>query len=217
MEFNMEGDHGGMDLSKYLPESTSFMKDLHFKGTEAIYVDNKNAEAPEATEIESDDGSFKMVMKFDDDIEDITYTDFKKKKLMEQTGFMGKQFLITGELPKIKWKISNEKVKFLEYECMKATATIDSNEVVAWFTSQVPMQIGPREYGMLPGAVLMVSVNDGKTEIMATEVKLGTPDFKIEAPSKGKKVTKEEYEKIVEEKTKELRQQSGGNQIIIRG
>ena len=40
----------------------------------------------------------------------------------------------------------------------------------------------------------------------------------IKEPSKGKKVTSEEFKKIVDEKTKEMQEQMGGRRgIIIRG
>lgn len=107
---------------------------------------------------------------------------------------------------------------FLDYECMKATTTHNDKDIVAWFAPQIPMQVGPRKYGHLPGAILMLSEEDGKVEIMATKVTLDEQSEEVKKPTKGKKVTSEEYEKVIEDKMKELNSNSKGNNIFtIRG
>lgn len=215
MKLNIQlDDIPGVDLSDQLPESTSFMRELHFANHTSLYKPGKGGESAEA-EFESDDGSFKMVMKFDDDVEEVLYTNFKEKKTINQKGFMGKAFVVEEPLAKSKWKITNEKIKFLDYECIKAEAEIDSQMVVAWFAPQLPPQIGPHAYNQLPGTVLMVSVDDGELEIMATEVSLKELESEIKPPKGGKRVSQEEYERIVEEKTKEMEEMGGGTRIII--
>jgi len=91
--------------------------------------------------------------------------------------------------------------------------------IVAWFTSEIPVAIGPDTYNQLPGAILMISKDDGKTEIKATHVNLEEPTEEVfELPKKGKKVTPEEFKQIVEEKTKEMAKEYGGKDaIIIKG
>ena len=59
--------------------------------------------------------------------------------------------------------------------------------------------------------ILQVDVNDGLRTITATEIKLDSVDTTvIVAPNKGKEVTPEEFEKIREEKMKEMGMQHGG-------
>ncbi len=106
---------------------------------------------------------------------------------------------------------------YLGYECQKATSSSEEGETVAWFTPEIPVQHGPSSYNQLPGAILMLSTPEQKMEIMATEVILDESHQKeIKAPTKGKKVTNEEFEKIIEEKTKEMEEMYGGQGIIIR-
>lgn len=78
-------------------------------------------------------------------------------------------------------------------------------EVVAWYTMQIPINQGPGEYWGLPGLILEVS--SGRTTILCSKIVLN-PDEKeaIKVPSKGKEVTKEEYNKIVKKKTEEMRE-----------
>ncbi|MDA9774440.1 GLPGLI family protein, partial [Saprospiraceae bacterium] len=87
---------------------------------------------------------------------------------------------------------------------------------VAWFAPAIPCKIGPSHYGQLPGAILMLSVGEDKDVYKATEVIL-SDEVTIKKPKKGKKVTEEEYEKIIEDKMKEMHQSMGKNTLIIRG
>lgn len=214
IEIKMDGMPEGVDLAGMLPTSRTATKELIFNGAESVYVDGK--EEVEDTEFTSDDGSFKMVI-MESDIETKLYTNQKTKQSVSQEDFLGKAFVIEGELPKYKWKITSEKVKYLDFECIKATTTNEKDkEVVAWFAPSIKSQAGPESYGQLPGAILMLSVNDGKLEVKATKVELKEIK-KIDIPDNGKKVTTEEYEKIIDEKMKEMAKEHGGTSISIRG
>ena len=67
--------------------------------------------------------------------------------------------------------------------------------------------------------ILELSLNDGERILSATEINLDNVDLeKIVAPKKGKKVTREEFAKIEEEKRKEMEEMyggKGGKRIII--
>ncbi|MBJ7880306.1 GLPGLI family protein [Gelidibacter salicanalis] len=81
--------------------------------------------------------------------------------------------------------------------------------VTAWYTPQIPVNQGPGEYWGLPGLIL--EVNAGRTTILCTKIEINPTDkLEIKAPSKGKEVTKTEYEAIVKEKTEEMREMNGG-------
>lgn len=204
----------GMDeqMASMLPSSQSLKKELSFKNGKTLYQNMKGEEL-EDVEMESEDGSFKIKM-ISDDTEDILYKDIAAKKSVHQKGLMGKSFVVSDELVKHKWKITNEKIKYLDYECQKAVIEEEGNFVVAWFTSEIPAQIGPAMYHGLPGAILMISVNEGKREFKALEITLDEmEDLKI--PSKGKKVSEEEYQKIQAEKLKEMQEMHGSKTIQI--
>lgn len=86
-------------------------------------------------------------------------------------------------------------------------------EVTAWFTPQIPVSNGPGEYAGLPGLILELNVY--RTTLLCSKIVMNPKEAeKIEPPKKGKEVTREEYVKIVKEKTDELRenfQNRGGN------
>lgn len=202
----------GMDESMMalIPKSQSINKELLFNGKESLYR-NQTGEVLEDTELESDDGSFKIMI-MHDDTEELFYCDNSEKQQTRQRGIMGKSFVVESPMVKNKWKITSEKIKYLGYECSKAVIETDEQFIVAWFTSELPLQIGPANHYGLPGAVLMVNVDDGQLEIKATKVNLDPLEKNaIKKPNDGKKVTEEEFEKIREEKEKELQQSYQNN------
>ncbi len=216
MKLHIELDDApeGVDLAGMLPTSRSVTRQLIFDDNESIYIDG--GDAPEDTEISSDDGSIQIKL-VESDIEDKLYTNYSEKESLHQQGFMGRPFLITRPVKKMKWKITPEKVKYLDYECMKATMTdAEGVEIVAWFAPAIPVKAGPSGYGQLPGAILMLSKGDKDLEIKATSVELKEVE-KIEKPDEGKKVTQEEFDEIMEEKMKEMEKEYGGRSIMIRG
>ena len=96
--------------------------------------------------------------------------------------------------------------------------------VTAWYTLDIPVSHGPGNYWGLPGLILEIS--DDNTKILCTKIVMNPKEkAELKEPTKGKVVTQKEYDKIIEEKTKEMRermqnerQKSGPNRHIrIRG
>ncbi|MFB9056939.1 GLPGLI family protein [Mariniflexile ostreae] len=81
--------------------------------------------------------------------------------------------------------------------------------VTAWFTPQIPVNQGPDDYWGLPGLIL--EINADKTTILCSKIVLN-PEVKEEimAPSKGKKVTRAEFENISKKKIEELQNMNQG-------
>lgn len=85
-------------------------------------------------------------------------------------------------------------------------------EISAWYTPQIPVSNGPGEYAGLPGLIMELSFN--RTTLLCSKIVMNPKAAdKIEPPKKGTKVSRQEYMKIVKEKTEELRdnfRNSGG-------
>ena len=136
-------------------------------------------------------------------------------------------------LQPIEWNLGSETKQIGNYSCFKATASVPTNEltwysfswdklrnttasdstgtidvkmtqVEAWYTLQIPVRHGPLEYWGLPGLILEVSADN--TTMLCSKLVLN-PDkiIKIEAPNKGKEVSKIEYQDIITKKMKEFR------------
>src|SRR5690606_17195824 len=91
----------------------------------------------------------------------------------------------------------------MENGVMKSQQIQDTAVVIAWFTSQIPVSVGPDNQGQLPGAILELDINNGQTIYKAIEISAKVNAKKIKAPSEGKKITAQEFEiereKLMEE------------------
>lgn len=95
--------------------------------------------------------------------------------------------------------------------------------VTAWYTPQVPVSQGPGEYYGLPGLIL--EVNADRTTILCSKLILNPEEQQeIKVPSKGKAVSREEYNDIMKKKMEEMREmfegdrrRDGGRRMMIRG
>lgn len=82
--------------------------------------------------------------------------------------------------------------------------------ITAWYTPMIPVSHGPDEFDGLPGLILELSTKN--TTILCTKVVLNpSEEVAIEPPTKGKVVSREEYNTTIEEKAKEMSERFGGN------
>ena len=89
------------------------------------------------------------------------------------------------------------------------TTPEDMVNIEAWYTPMIPVNQGPGDYWGLPGLILEISVNN--TTLLCFKIVMNPEEkTKIEAPSKGKLVTKEEYKSIINIKMQEMRDNRGG-------
>ncbi len=137
---------------------------------------------------------------------DIIYKNHRDNKIIKQTNFMSRFFLITDKLTKPKWQITDENSKIGNYLCKKAILKTENSTVTAWFTEDIPSNEGPSIYFGLPGLILKVKSKE--IVIEATKISPLKQKTVLKAPTKGKKVSQKEFEKIVIEKSKNL---GGGN------
>ncbi len=136
------------------------------------------------------------------------YYNFEKNQKLEQIEYMTRIFLVQSEIEALAWKLGSEKKKILDYTCMGASVTLNDQEIVAWFSPEIPVSLGPSVFGGLPGLILAVERN-GETAYLATSVKLGLPaEESMVKPDKGSKVSREEFETILRAKEKELKENS---------
>jgi len=134
------------------------------------------------------------------------YTNLITDDILHQTNFMGDLFLV--QYKPIRWKLLQETKKIGNYICYKATtAKIIENKkgkstrvITAWYTPQIPVSFGPKEYHGLPGLIL--ELQEDKLTFLVTKIELNPKGLiRIKKPTKGKKVTEEKYSKIIKEAT----------------
>ncbi len=132
------------------------------------------------------------------------FTDLTDGSYVEVREFLGRNFRIQSDPPSYPWRLTGEQAVFLGYPVFQAIATQDSTTLEAWFTPDIPVSAGPAQYGGLPGMILTLAVDSNRVTYSATAIDTISPVGKVSAPSDGSKVSRSEYDKIVEEKTAEL-------------
>jgi GLPGLI family protein len=136
------------------------------------------------------------------------YADFSNNSRCALLEFMTREFRVEGPLESRNWKLQPERRKIGGYICMRATGNLEGDTITAWFTPEIPVPAGPAEYYGLPGLVLAVE-RLGETIFLATTVDLSPPDTDLLLPPRaGKEMTAEEFQQIVEEKSKEFMETS---------
>ncbi len=203
------------EMAKMVPPSQTFDKVLYFNKGESLFM---NAAKPKDLEINQEENgqSMQIVMKVP---ESKTYTNLNEDLFVQYQDLMGKDFLIKDKVKKTKWKLTGEQMKILDFVCQKAIPADTSKHLVVWYTPQIPVGVGPNDHAGLPGIILGLDLDEGQRTIFATKYEPLAANFTFDRPQKGKKVNREEFEKIREEKMKEMGAVNGkgsGVKMIIR-
>ena len=81
--------------------------------------------------------------------------------------------------------------------------------MVAWYTPQIPVSHGPGEFWGLPGLILEVSAD--QTSILCSKIIINPKEkIEIEAPDRGRVISRKDYNATVKLKMKEMREMYGG-------
>ncbi|MCM4173959.1 GLPGLI family protein [Arenibacter sp. TNZ] len=138
--------------------------------------------------------------------ENIYYSDLETNEKFYES-FWTKGVLVN--LNEIDWTLTQETKKIGVYICYKATAIISSEQlfgmnfmspIIAWYTPQIPVSFGIKEFAGLPGLTLelLADYENGKVFYTATKIELNPEEeINIKKP-KGKKVSEQEYIALIE-------------------
>ena len=192
----MTGDRA--QFKEFVPPTKSFTSQLIYNETEAYYKqlpeEEEQMDSPTA-------GRGPMRRMFRMAQNNVVYLNYDEGTRIEQRAIMDKSFLITGAPETYKWKITGETKQVGDFLCAKATHTDSTETVVAWFTTQIPVPLGPAKYGQLPGLILHVDVNEGERTYTAMDLNFReVAAEEIEKPTKGKEVTDEEFRDLMRER-----------------
>lgn len=202
---------------------------LTFTKSESIYKEVKKLETPKPQQSG-------MIIKISG-ANNTLYKNLKDKSFVEAQDMFGKKFLIQDKINNIEWKTEKETKMIGKYLCLKATYVkmIDDYDqlgkkkeiqkeqhITAWYTPEIPTSNGPNNFGGLPGLIL--ELHEGRMHYICSKIVMN-PKEKIDivAPTKGKKVTQKEFDKIMDKKQKEMmdnfdggRKKGNENRMTIR-
>jgi GLPGLI family protein len=155
---------------------------------------------------------------------------------LTQQELNGKKYIVEDTLKMSPWKFGTETREILGYTCKQAyyTHTEETQgmrftagntaptmekrtvvqEITVWYTEQLPAMMGPDRFCTLPGTVLAVDINNGERVIVAKKVDLREiKKNELKAPTTGTKITRAEFQKMMEEQLQRMRA-AGGNVFI---
>ena len=242
-DLKIDVGEGDEEMNKLFMESMKkqFEKKffLDFNKYESVYYEEQKLEAPTAgttgisIKFESSSG-----------VSEKTYKNVKEKMQIAEQDFFGKEFLVTDSLKVWKWELQSETKKIGNYTCYKATHldpvtaedlkqyedlkkqqetakttffVMDEPKdriTTVWYTPEIPVSQGPGEFWGLPGLIL--EANFDETTILCSKVVLNPKDkTEIKRPKKGKKVTKKEYESLIEKQMEQMKDKDGNIRIDI--
>lgn len=233
MDFKMDSVATSQGMNKEMQEKLNamlqkqFQKEytLTFTSSESLYKQEEKLAAP------TPQTNGMQIMVVGDGQSATLYKNTKENRFANQQEILGKKFLVLDKLENKEWKLGGE-TKFIgQYQCYKATRTIEVKKmtsfsvnessddiktnkekvtVTAWYTLDIPVNSGPEMYWGLPGLIL--EVNDGTQTIVCSKIVLNPKNkVSIKEPTKGKKVTQAKFKEIMEKKSKEMMERYRGN------
>ncbi len=221
-------------LAAQIPKSRTDQFEVLFGNNQSLWQFLPNASN------EGDPNTFAsggMVLRFNGGSNDVTYCNFEKGTKTDKREIADRSYVVTDSLTKLQWKLSDETKMVLNYTVRKATShristrnmmsmengvmkrtpTQDTAAVVAWFTTDIPVSVGPEFPGQLPGAILELNIANGQTVYKAIEVSSKVSINKIKEPKDGKKMTAAEFSKEREKVMEEMRRNMpAGNNFRIQ-
>lgn len=76
---------------------------------------------------------------------------------LETGSIEGVNYLVTDKFPPLVWNTNYNDVDTLgKYVCQKATAAYRGTTLVAYYTNDIPVPVGPSKFGGLPGLIVML-------------------------------------------------------------
>ncbi len=198
-------------MKNMVPEFTTFKMQLLFSGNESIFKQIQEEE--DIREQADGPGEGRMIIRMGGDNE--VYKNYASGKIIELRELGPRKYIIEDSIRSLQWKLIESESKTIKgYTCKKAlTKNPQGGEVVAWYSDQILCTSGPEMFGGLPGMILELDINDGEVVFSPLEIIDGGDKKIVKAPTNGKKITRNEFKKMMEE---QLGPEAAGGGPVIR-
>lgn len=186
-----------LEMAKMAENEIKFM--LQYKNGKTIFVKPN-------TGIKSDE--YEIASAFVD-ADNIYYTDIINRtsyiEITENDLFKKNEFIVLDSL-KLKWNLIDSTKIINNFKCFYANTILNKNQyntnndvlVEAWYTPEIPVSSGPKNFNGLPGLILYLRIN--KTIFKAEKINFVKNDNEINLPVKGEMISNEKYYTIFRER-----------------
>jgi GLPGLI family protein len=223
-------------LKAMVPEFQTSKMELLFNSTQSLFHPLPGDDEDQMPQPGADGG--RRVMRFGG-MDAETFRDYDKEQIVESRELGPKKYIIEDMLKPLKWKLREDTMTIMGYLCHKATTTLamriggrmfmhgadtskastppppEQQPVIAWYTEAIESPAGPENFYGLPGLILKTDFNNGS--IVFTALSLESSDKTlVKAPVNGKKITRAEFRKMVDEQMRSMGGGPGGPIQTIR-
>jgi GLPGLI family protein len=187
-------------MKAMVPQFQTGQYELFYRDSVCFYNAAPRDEAPDPFDNQGPGGNH-FVMKFGGPGDGGTlFRNYSSGQLLEQTTLADVQYVINDTIHSLPWRLSADTLTILGHLCKKATATSPRNNapIVAWYSEDIPVPVGPDRFGSLPGAILKLDMDNGGTVFTATRLNSAVDAKNMKIPT-GKMITRAAFEKKMDE------------------
>ncbi|MEO6720226.1 MAG: GLPGLI family protein [Ferruginibacter sp.] len=195
-----------VDLHRRIPEDNQQMRSMipptRTTKFEMLFADNQSLfKAMEEEPDMAEPNNNGVVIRIGGGPENEYYKNFTTQKMADKRELMQEMYLLEDSIKSLAWKMEEGETKTIAgYPCKRATGKTErGNEVVAWYTEDIPLPAGPEQFNGLPGMILGLDVNKSEFVFTAISIDKKIDKKELKAPTKGKKVNSAEFAKIQKE------------------
>ena len=184
------------NMKAMIPEFSTSKQQLLFSGDESLF-----SSVPEEEDIRDHAGEEggRINIRMNSGSNE-TYKNYAAEKIVELRELGPKKYIIEDTLRKIAWKLSEDTMLVKGFHCKKATGkNRQGDNIVAWYTEDISIPSGPEQFGGLPGLILQMDIADGWIVFTPLDIQTNTGKALVKAPSGAKKVSRQEFQKMMDE------------------
>ena len=234
MQIRFSDDQGGAE--NVLPRSRTDKFELSFANNQTLWKQMEQEEQDDMAFNNGGGGGMQIRM-IGAGADDVMYSNIEATRRVELRELGTKKYIVEDTIRRMSWKLSDETKTVMGHVCRKAMSQrigsrmmmnmdngkmerkeiADTSNIVAWFTTDIPVSTGPAEYqGQLPGMILEIDVNNGRTVYKAIEITSKVDIAMIKEPKGSKKLTPDEFNKERDKMFEEMSRNNGGPGRTIR-
>ena len=179
---------------------------LYFTDTLSYYVYN-SAETIKADQPpENNDAANTYDIGTSDRTGEVFMTNFNTRHVYMREFVWKKPYVSIDTLVRIIWTLTNRQKRIGRFACQQAEALFRGRKYEAWFTTEVPVSVGPWKLQGLPGLIL--EAYDDKNEVHYLFDGIEIPDnkiFTLKIPADGIMVSLATYRNLWKDETAKLK------------
>ncbi len=184
------------NMKAMIPEFSKGKQQLLFSGDESVFLS-----VPDEEDIRDHAGEEggRINIRMNSGSNE-TYKNYATEKIVELRELGPKKYIIEDTLRKIAWRLSEDTMLVKGYHCKKATGkNRQGDNIVAWYTEEISIPSGPEQFGGLPGLILQMDIADGWIVFTPLDIQTNIGKALVKAPGGAKKVTRQEFQKMMDE------------------